>query len=110
MTIEQADKIDGLGIDKEANELVLLISDHLPWNDEDAHLRALESKLGSYVEFLGSGQHLESVPNSRNMPVRIRLVHEYTPTESGKRFLRAVELQLVESGIRFSFGSLPTEY
>jgi hypothetical protein len=107
MTIEQADKVDGVGIDKHANEVVLLISDHLLWDDEGAHISSLEYKLGAYINYINSGQHLESIPQARGLPVRIRLVHEHPPTSSAQVVLRAIETQLETMKIRFSYGPLP---
>ncbi|WP_443751347.1 DUF6572 domain-containing protein [Asticcacaulis solisilvae] len=110
MTIQQPDTVDGMGVDKRMNELVLLISDHLPWEDEEAHLSALENKLGGYLNYLTSGQYLEAVPQSKGLPVRIKLVHEHRPTASAETILQAVEAQLVAMDIRFSHEALPTKY
>lgn len=107
MTIEQTDKVDGMGIDRSANELVLLISDHLLWHEEETHLSSLEKKLGAYLAFISSRQYLETLPQARDLPIRIRLLHEHVPTVSAQETLRSVEERLLRMGIRFSYGSLP---
>ena len=111
MTIESPDSVDGLGIDRQNSEVVLLISDHLPWADDDAaHFSLLENKLDAYVNFIRSGQVLEAVPGSEGLPIRIRLVHEYEPTEAAKTVLEAVKQQLAEIGMAFSYLGLPANY
>jgi len=109
MTIEQADKVDGMGIDKRGSELVLLISDHLSWHNETDHVLSLEKKLDGYLQFISSGQYLESVPQARGLPVRIKLVHEHQPTSSAREVLQAVETQLNAMNIRFSYEELPVQ-
>ncbi len=110
MTIEQTTKIDGMGLDRAANEIVLLISDHMLWQDKSHHVAALEKKLGAYLEFISSQQHLELVPEARDWPVRIKLVHENEPTASAEGILKAVKDQLQTMNIRFSYAGLPDGY
>ena len=43
MSISDAGTIDGIGIDKASGEVVLNISDHLDWADQEGHLTALET-------------------------------------------------------------------
>ncbi len=110
MTILQANKVDGIGIDRRMNELVLLISDHLSWEDEAAHLSALENKLDGYLNYLKSGQYLEAAPQSKGLPVRIKLIREYHPTVSAEAILQTVEKQLMEVDVRFSHEALTAKY
>lgn len=111
MTIENPDTIDGVGIDRQTGEVVLLISDHLLWGDDDAsHFSLLENKLGGYVNFVQSGQVLEALPGAEGRPIRIRLVHEHEPTDGAKTVLEAVRQQLAEIGLEFSYLGLPTGY
>lgn len=110
MTIEQADKVDGMGIDGEANELVLLIADHLAWDDEVIHMGALESKIGGYINFINSHQYLEFIPQARGLPVRIKLVYEHEPTSLAQTIIEEVGNQLDSINIRFSCESLPMGY
>lgn len=42
MSIEQADVIDAIVVDKETGQVVLTISDHLEWGDD--HLLLLQEK------------------------------------------------------------------
>jgi hypothetical protein len=110
VTIEQADKVDSIGVDKQTHELVLTISDHLSWENEAAHLAALESKIGAYLDFLSTRQHLDSVSEAGELPVRINLFHKYEPSSFGLKTLQAIERQLATDHIRFSYGPLPAGY
>jgi hypothetical protein len=110
MTIEEADKIDGLGLDCEVKEVVLLISDHLPWQGDQTHISKLEKKIGSYINFIKSGQVNEALPQGLGLSMRIKLIHEYQPGRSAEPILDAIEKQLMEIGIAFSYEPLPTGY
>ena len=110
MTIAQADQVDGIGIDSHSHELVLIISDHLTWENEAAHVAALETKIGAYLGFLNDRQHLQSVPSATGLPIRIKVLHQYEPTSVGQMILQTVENQLATRNIRFSYGPLPVGY
>lgn len=110
MTIEDTQTLDGAGIDEDTNETVLVISDHLSWQNEGEHFTLLEKKLSSYIDFVRSGQIYEVLPSSRGLPIRIRLIHEHAPTSSALAFLRAAQKQLAEIGFNFSHQSLPEGY
>ena len=107
MSILQSDRVDGLGISRGNNELVLIISDHLGWDDEGAHVSALEAKLSGYIDYVRSGQHHEAIPESAGLPVRINLVCEHVPTDNGELILKTVRGQLEGLGIGFSHETLP---
>lgn len=110
MSIEQADKVDGMGIDRTSNEFALLISDHLPWSDEKMHFSLIENKIGNYINFIRSGQYLETAPQANGLPVRIKLIHEHAPTTSARKVLESIKSQLEAMKIAFSFEPLPTPY
>jgi hypothetical protein len=110
MTIEQSDKVDGMGVDAGNGEVVLIISDHLEWVDQAAHFSKLEQKLGGYINFVQSGQLEESVPQAKVMPTRIKLVHQYDPPVEAKSILNSIAQQLAEMNFRFSHESLPENY
>ena len=110
MSIEQSDKVDGMGIDRARNEFALLISDQLPWNDERAHFSLIESKIGSYINFIRSRQYLETVPQANGLPIHIKLIHEHAPTNSARQILESIRSQLEVMKIAFSYEPLPTSY
>jgi hypothetical protein len=104
VTIEQCDKIDGMGIDRATGAAILVISDHLPWDDR--HSSVLEAKLASYVRFIESGQIQEQLPSATQREIRLHM--QYRPTGFGLRFLEAAKASLASKGILFSYGPLPT--
>jgi hypothetical protein len=110
MTIDNAAVVDSAGIDKKTGDVVLTISDHLPWHDEATHFRYLELKIGKYIEFVKSGQLTDAVPGAFGRPVRISLIYQYPPSPSAAEILSAVARQLGIYKIGFSHGTLPVGY
>ncbi|AMP01568.1 hypothetical protein CAter282_3786 [Collimonas arenae] len=110
MTVENAGVIDAAGIAKDSGEVVLTISDHLPWHNEPEHFRFLERKIGKYLDFIQSGQLLESIPQAEGRAIRISIFCKYKPNESAAIFLRAAQQQLDEVGVGLSFATLPDGY
>jgi len=107
MTIENIEKVDGVGIDKKSGEVVLTISDHLTWIDDAAHFRLIEKKIGRYLDFVKTGQLIETLPEADKRQIRINVICQHQPTDSASKFLLAAQGQLKKMGIGFSFGSLP---
>lgn len=107
MTIEQADKVDGMGIDANKGEVVLMISDHLKWVDQSAHFSKLEDKLGSYINFIKSGQLEEAMPLAKGMETRIKLVHQFPPPGEARSILDSIAQQLSELRLSFSYEGIP---
>lgn len=105
MSVEDSDTLDSMGIDRASGEVVLTISDHLPWTE--AHLTVLEKKLASYVRFCENGQLLEANPGVANRKVVIRLYAKYRPTDVALKFLQQAAVRTSERGLAFRFGPLP---
>ena len=89
MSIEQIEVIDAIGIDKETDEVVLTISDHLPWDDE--HMFLLQDKLNTYLEFIESEQLNDVYPEALNRSVRINITCAYEPSDFALEFLQNVK-------------------
>jgi len=84
MTIEQADMIDLVATKPEDSVTRLVITDHLDWGDEHAHLIALQNKLNAYLAFVESGQLTQEFPGSIGKVVRIEVAFLHDPPESTK--------------------------
>jgi hypothetical protein len=110
MSIENSEVIDGIGTSKDSGDVVLLISDHLTWDDEPGHFSMLERKIGKYVQFTMSPQLVVAVPDARARRVRIELVCQHRPTELAERFLVAAAEQLKGMDLGFSCRELPEGY
>ena len=96
-----------MGSDLANKEAVLLISDHLSWDEEASHTELLERKISSYIDFINSGQIYEKLPQASKFPVNIKLVCAHVLTPSAERMLITVAAQLKEIGIRFSHEYIP---
>ena len=110
MSIEDSDVVDSIGMSKVDQNAVLLISDHLDWSDERNHFEMLEKKISKYLDFIKSGQLLESLPHTAGRSIRIELIQQYQPTENALRFLDAAKRQLASMDLEFTFHPLPSGY
>jgi hypothetical protein len=98
-----------MGLSKDGRSVVLMIADHLPWDDEN-HLLLIEKKIGSYLHFVESGQLVEQLPQAAGRMVEIDLRCLFEPKGAAIRFLEAAKRQLSEAHIGLSYGSLPPGY
>jgi hypothetical protein len=97
MTIEQTDKIDFL-THTHGGELLLSISDHLPWDEEGRHLLLLQEKLNAYLRFIESGELKEKYPASAGRPIVLNLVTKFDPSEQGRIFLVKAKNAIAKAG------------
>jgi hypothetical protein len=110
VTIEQADKVDGMGIDSDKGEVVLVISDHLDWLDQALHFSRLEQKIDNYINFVQSAQLEEVMPQGKGMGIRIKLVQQFAAPSEVKSILDGIAQQLFEIGIAFTCEEIPAGY
>ena len=115
MSIAEGDKIDMVLTDKEKTHAILVIADHLDWQeDEGEHLVLLQHKLNAYIYFIESGQFGQSRPDLAGVPVSIRIAAKFPPSEGGMKFCRLVgkvvgeigsslELEVPSSGVKMRF-------
>ncbi len=96
MSVIEVNKIDGIGVSKNTNEVVLTISDHLDWEDVEYHLLSLQEKINHYIHFVESGQIFEVYPESRNRSLKIDIVSKYEYPDLGVDFVKRVA-QILES-------------
>jgi hypothetical protein len=65
MSVEDVDKIDLVTGERKTGDMILTISDHLDWGEnEGEHLLVLQKKLNTYLEFIESGQIYANVPQA----------------------------------------------
>jgi hypothetical protein len=82
-----AQSTSSIGVERSSGKVVLTISDHLDWANDDVHIAKLEAKIETYVAFVESGEILASYPDARNRAVRIDVVMRESPSVAGARFL-----------------------
>jgi hypothetical protein len=82
--------------------VVLTISDHLDWAEEEVHLAFLQDKLNTYLEFATSGQLEKAYPDSRGRGRRIDVVLRVPPSNGATEFFRLAKEQLEEAKIELT--------
>ena len=103
MTIGEPNRIDIVGEHPDGTRVLLVIVDELDWSDVDAHERALQAKVNAYLEFIESGQLVETAPSAgHGAKIEIRLVLRHQPNARGQDFLERVGKFLEQEGYGFS--------
>ena len=111
MSIEQTGVIDFVGIEKEAGNVVLTISDHLGWEAMDkSHLILLQERINTYLRFVESGELVQQYPSAIGRNVVISVVGKYQPSKDARDFLDQAAAIVAKAGIelRFQFLLNPT--
>ena len=108
MTVEQTDVVDFVSVNRADGRVVLTVSDHLSWED-DEHLLTLQEKLNAYISFVESGQLLRDYPDATDRAVRIEIVCKYPPSELALKFLNLVRGRFDEMGVELSHEILPDD-
>jgi len=107
MSIDQANQIDAIGVDKGTGCVILTISDHLPWPDTpNHHLRLLREKLNSYLAFIEGGELLESYPDASGKHVVISVVAKHDLSPEGEAFLSNAARTIADAGMTLEFKKL----
>ena len=109
MSIQHPDVIDGIGLEDDGAKVVMLISDHLSW-DDTAHVPLLVAKIEAYASAALSGQLMSSYPLSEGKPISVRLVYHDLPNGEAQLLLSGIGDQLRAVGIGFEHTSLPHDY
>ena len=104
MTIEQAEVVDVIHIDKKSEEVVLTIADHLEWTEPAKdHLLLLQDKINAYLRFVESGELYQEYPNARGKRIVICVVGQYPTSESAEKFYNQVTPIIEGAGFNFRF-------
>ncbi len=84
-TILDVDKLDGVGFADNGKTELLLLFDHLDWEDGDEHLQLLQNKLNHYLLFIQKGQ--KELPRWQRKHMKkaerivIQICFEYEPSK-----------------------------
>ncbi len=109
MSIEQSDKVDFIGINKELNTATLVISDHLDWTISDSHLEMLQDKLNGYLSFIESNEIYDAYPKAKGKDIIIEVIGKYPLNEEAEEFYRQVNEMIGDAGIDLRFKLLEEE-
>jgi hypothetical protein len=88
MSIEQSNVVDLVTIERGTGNVLLTISDHLPWEtDEGNHLLLLQEKVNAYLRFIESGELVRKYPEAEGSPV-INVVGKFPLSAQAQLFLQ----------------------
>lgn len=107
MSIEQRDRVDAIGLDPASGKVILTISDHLDWDDEEAHLVALQEKMNAYLRFVESGELRTAYPDAVGRTPVIDVVGRVEPSRLAVQFFDRVRPILNSAGIELRIRGLP---
>lgn len=57
--------------------VVLTISDHIKWDENNEHLIIIQEKTNAYLEVIESGEIFESYPEAQNRKLKIEIVFNF---------------------------------
>jgi len=100
MSIIETNKIDAMGLSKDGNGLMLMLADHLDWEDEAEHLTLLQEKINAYLGFIESNQYSDTYPDIAFEYYIIDVSFKYEATENCLKFIEVINIQLREYKIR----------
>src|SRR5262245_54886214 len=102
MSIDQPGVIDFVTQEKDGT-VVLVVSDHLDWQDREGHLLALRSKLRTYLEFIVSGDLRIRFPETEGRRVDVSVKLHYQPDPAAQPFFSAARGEFMKAGIQLKF-------
>lgn len=100
MAVDNQMSVDGIGKGNKADELVLLIADHLDWTDEKEHLVLLQNKINAYAMFIESKQYKNVYHNEEFNHFLIQIMFLHAPIDKAKKFLEVAGDYLKQFNIR----------
>lgn len=102
-TIEDADKIDAIGIDKSTGMVILKIFDHLDWSNESKHLYLLQEKLNGYIRLFESKEIYKAYPVAKSHEIAVSIDFAIAPPANALTFIDTASKIMQEAGLTLSF-------
>lgn len=106
MPVDDVTAIDFVAVDVTTGEVILVIADHLEWDEKNEHLLVLQNKLNAYLEGIENGSLYEGYPDAVNRAIVIRIVAKHEPDENGNIFLERAADTIKTAGYRLEFSVL----
>ncbi|QQR60570.1 hypothetical protein IPH19_04135 [Candidatus Uhrbacteria bacterium] len=104
MSVEQEKIVDFIGDNEAANEVVLFITDHLPWDDSaNEHLNLLQKKINKYIAFIESGELVQLRPSAVSKKKVIEVQTKYENSDIANSFYKHAKERMDGSGIELRF-------
>lgn len=98
MSVVEKNIIDGIALANK-NSLILLISDHLDWNNEYEHLLILQDKINAYVSFIENKEYTEMFPQKNIKQILFEIHEKHGVTENARKFVDEVNRQLARINV-----------
>lgn len=100
MSVLDFNKVDGIAQKKgEKSTVLMLISDHLDWEQEYDHLLVLQEKINHYLDFIQSGQAQRRFSDTIER-YEILLAFLHPITENCRKFIHVINQQLQGENIQ----------
>ena len=104
MSISETETVDFATIDKATGDVWLVITDHLPWDeDEGGHLLLLQDKLNAYLRFIESGEMLQQFPQLGGRRICIVLAGKFPLSDRAQRFIEMAGAAIKSAGFALQF-------
>lgn len=104
MSIEQTGTIDIVNVDRDSGDLLLTVSDHLPWDEgEGQHLLLLQEKLNAYLRFIESGELARKVPEASGRHIVINVAGKFPLSEKAQAFFEKAGVAIRAAGFKLRF-------
>jgi hypothetical protein len=108
MAVDDPNKVDMMSTSPTTGGPVLVIADHLDWDDMHEHLSALQRKINRYLEFIQSDQFLQQFPSANETPAHIEVVCAHAPSPEGLQFLERAREMIGRAGWSLSWTHVPS--
>lgn len=105
MSVQQKEIIDIITNGKKANEVELIITDHLSWdeNKNQEHIKALQNKINTYLTFIKSGELIEKYPEYKGKLAIIKVIGMYPLNETARQFYQKTSQTTAFAGLLLEF-------
>jgi hypothetical protein len=102
MSVENSKIIDAISLNFE-DKVVLTISDHLEWDENNDHVIILQNKINAYLEIIENGELFKNYPDAIDKKIQISIAFKFKPIKIGIEFLKKVKVVLMELDYDFHF-------
>ena len=102
MTIEETARIDVVAR-RPDGKLLLVVTDHLGWEEPERHKLSLRAKLDSYVGYIHSPLFSTKHPNVSPADVAIMVACQFPVDDTAAAALEELAQQLSRQGIELAF-------
>ena len=104
MSIIETQVVDGIATTDDGKELIMLITDHLNWDNEMEHLLLLQDKINTYIEFWEDKQYVTIYQDKSINKAVIEIHFLHGVSKNCMNFIKTVNKQLSMTNISIEVG------